>query len=42
MQEADNGLTIRIPRRDEIENVLSAIAEPQVSRLRRIRRSKKK
>lgn len=41
-QETDKGLTIPVPTRDEIDSALSAIAKPQVSRLRRIRRAKKK
>ncbi len=42
VQRTDKGLTIPVPTRDEIERALSAVAKPQVSRLRRIRRAKKK
>ena len=41
-QQTDKGLTIPVPTRDEIDDALAAVAKPQVSRLRRIRRAKKK
>lgn len=42
LQRTNKGLTIPVPTHDEIENALAAVAKPQVSRLRRIRRPKKK
>jgi hypothetical protein len=41
-QQTDRSLTIPVPTRDEIDNALAAIAKPQVSRPRRMRRAKKK
>jgi hypothetical protein len=41
-QQTDKGLTIPVPTRDEVEDALARVAKPQVSRLRRIRRPKKK
>ena len=41
-QQTDKGLTIPVPTRDDIEDALAAIAKPQVSRLRRVRRPKDK
>jgi hypothetical protein len=41
-QQTDKGLTVPVPTRDEIEDALARVAKPQVSRLRRIRRAKKK
>jgi hypothetical protein len=41
-QQTDKGLTIPVPTRDDIEDALAAIAKPQVSRLTRMRKPKKK
>jgi len=41
-QTTEKGLEIPVPTRDEIEDALTRVAKPQVSRLRRIRRPKKK